>query len=152
MAVITNHIISSIITISDLNRLTIGIQCVIDSVTLTTGDHEVFTITNNDLVDATEAGVVRGRQTSTLTTPRSCRSDQEAVEGIEVSTRRCHQAPRLREMHQRQHEPRRHTRATKNDIGTLADEDQIVATMLRSNGLDASSRPSGTPVVVSKST
>ncbi len=29
-----------------------------------------------------------------------------------------------------------HTRATKNDIGTLADEDQIVATMLRSDRFD----------------
>ena len=29
-----------------------------------------------------------------------------------------------------------HTRTTKNDIGTLADEDQIVATMLRSDRFD----------------
>ena len=29
-----------------------------------------------------------------------------------------------------------HTRATKNDIGTLVNEDQIVATMLRSDGFD----------------
>ena len=126
MAVITNHIISSIITISDLNRLTIGIKCVIDSVTLTTGDHEIFAITNNDLVDTIEVGRLRRNRLH----QRRARNSRGIEINLTVVTQ--HHIAEITNTSMNHI----HTRTTKNDIGTLADEDQIVATMLRSDRFD----------------
>ena len=126
MAVITNHIISSIITISDLNRLTIGIKCVIDSVTLTTGDHEIFAITNNDLVDTIEVGRLRRNRLH----QRRARNSRGIEINLTIVTQ--HHIAEITNTSMNHI----HTRATKNDIGTLVNEDQIVATMLRSDRFD----------------
>ena len=52
-----------IVTDVSRNELTsCRVDLVVHLVVADTGNHEVFTITNNDLVVATQAGVVRGRR------------------------------------------------------------------------------------------